>query len=379
IAPQRTSTAFVSRSARCNRRSCRRVVAFSRSLEQATFVESWPPHTHSCLVRDQKLWRKRMFARALLLLLAPHCAWAGGSVSINIKDLGAIEGVKSLDIRGNYDGRIADKFNGKASYVFNKDRFVPAGLSASSSADTSFGKVVGTVTVDPQGKAALVEGAIRNEELGTFSTTVKANEKTGGVLGPLKWMSNPMSFPFAVQETTPMVINIAHDVNTKEGHVGIAAKLNSNFDGKLMLPSQGDPVVTLVGSHSPDKASDIRASANVLELMGGGVGKGAIGMSYRRDLDAVPVRKFARLRPPSTTPASVSSRRTKIIHPYKLRQGSSSRVTLEGKDTGDFAWSLSNTSKRVTLVLSGRGRVARRGDGGGVASTVSLRQSFRLF
>lgn len=41
-----------------------------------------------------------MLARALLLLLAPHCAWAGGSVSINIKDLGAIEGVQSLDIRG---------------------------------------------------------------------------------------------------------------------------------------------------------------------------------------------------------------------------------------------------------------------------------------
>lgn len=58
-----------------------------------------------------------------------------------------------------------------------------------------------------------------------------------------------MSFPFAVQETTPMVINIAHDVNTKEGHVSIAAKLNSNFDGKLTLPSKGDPVATLVGSH----------------------------------------------------------------------------------------------------------------------------------
>lgn len=46
-----------------------------------------------------------------------------------------------------------------------------------------------------------------------------------------------------------MVIAIAHDVNTKEGHVSIAAKLNSNFDGKLMLPSQGNPVATLVGSH----------------------------------------------------------------------------------------------------------------------------------
>ncbi|CAM9162032.1 unnamed protein product [Hapterophycus canaliculatus] len=311
-----------------------------------------------------------MLTRALLLLLAPHCAWAGGSVSINIKDLGAIEGIQSLDIRGNYDGRIADKFNGKASYVFNKDRFVPAGLSASSSADTAYGKVLGTVTVDPQGKTALVEGAIRNEELGTFSTTVKANEKTGGVLGPLKWTSNPMSFPFAVQDVAPMVINIAHDVNTKEGHVSIAAKLNSNFDGKLMLPSQGDPVVTLVGSHSPDKASDIRASANMLELMGTGFGKGAIGISYRRDLDAVP-----NWCPPPLLPVDTFDEHT----PCCFHSGSSSRVTLEGKDTGDFAWSLSNTSKRVTLVLSGRGRVARRGDGGGVASTVSLRQSFRMF
>ncbi len=41
---------------------------------------------------------------------------------------------------------------------------------------------------------------------------------------------------------------------------------------------------------SPDKASDIRASANVLELAGSGFGKGAIGVTYRRDLDAMPVR-----------------------------------------------------------------------------------------
>ena len=75
------------------------------------------------------------------------------------------------------------------------------------------------------------------------------------MLGPLKWMSNPVSFPFAVQEATPMVIAIAHDVNTKEGHVSIAAKLNSNFDGKLMLPSQGNPVATLVGSHRYDLES----------------------------------------------------------------------------------------------------------------------------
>lgn len=43
-------------------------------------------------------------------------------------------------------------------------------------------------------------------------------------------------------------------------------------------------------THSPDKASDIRASANVLDLVGSGFGKGAIGVTYRRDLDAVAVR-----------------------------------------------------------------------------------------
>lgn len=42
--------------------------------------------------------------------------------------------------------------------------------------------------------------------------------------------------------------------------------------------------------NSPDKASDIRASANVLDLVGSGFGKGAIGVTYRRDLDAMPVR-----------------------------------------------------------------------------------------
>ncbi|CAN0497943.1 unnamed protein product [Ectocarpus sp. 12 AP-2014] len=292
-------------------------------------------------------------------------ASAGGTVSINIKDLGAIEGIQSLDIRGNYDGQLSKGVSGKASYVFNKDRVLPAGLSASSSTDTAYGKAFGTVTVDPQEKTAVVEGSIRNEELGMFSTTLKASEKEGGVLGPLKWTSNPVSFPFALQEATPMVIAIAHDINTKEGHLSIAAKLNSNFDGKLMLPSQGDPVATLIGSHSPDKASDVRASANVLDLVGSGFGKGAIGVTYRRDLDAVaPCRCSPFL-----------DRHTPHLH----RQGSSSRVTLEGKDTGDFAWSLSNTSKRMTLVLSGRGRVARRGEGTGVGSTVSLRQSFRMF
>lgn len=37
---------------------------------------------------------------ALLVLLPVACAGAGGSVSVNIKDLGAIDGIQALDIRG---------------------------------------------------------------------------------------------------------------------------------------------------------------------------------------------------------------------------------------------------------------------------------------
>ncbi len=88
-----------------------------------------------------------------------------------------------------------------------------------------------------------------SQPLFSFFATLCQYRQTGGVLGPLKWTSNPMAFPFAVQETAPMVIAISHDVKTKEGFVSLAAKLNSNFDGKLMLPSQGNPVATLVGSH----------------------------------------------------------------------------------------------------------------------------------
>lgn len=69
------------------------------------------------------------------------------------------------------------------------------------------------------------------------------------MLGPVKWTSKPVAFPFALGEATPMVIGIAHDINTKEGHLSITAKMNSNFDGKLMLPSEGDPVATLMASH----------------------------------------------------------------------------------------------------------------------------------
>lgn len=43
-------------------------------------------------------------------------------------------------------------------------------------------------------------------------------------------------------------------------------------------------------AYSPDKDSDIRASARVLDLLGSGIGKGAVGVTYRRDLDTVQVR-----------------------------------------------------------------------------------------
>lgn len=58
-----------------------------------------------------------------------------------------------------------------------------------------------------------------------------------------------MRFPFALKEATPMVMGISHDINTKEGSLSISAKLSSNFDGKLMLPSEGDPVATVIASH----------------------------------------------------------------------------------------------------------------------------------
>lgn len=74
-------------------------------------------------------------------------------------------------------------------------------------------------------------------------------QQTGGILGPLRWTSKIVPFPFAMGEPTPMVIGVAHDIRTKEGHLSLAAKLSSNFDGKLMLPSEGDPVATLVASH----------------------------------------------------------------------------------------------------------------------------------
>lgn len=50
-----------------------------------------------------------------------------------------------------------------------------------------------------------------------------------------------------------------------------------------------DIFVALFVCRSPDKHSDIRVSARVLDLLGSGVGNGAVGVTYRRDLDTVQV------------------------------------------------------------------------------------------
>lgn len=60
------------------------------------------------------------------------------------------------------------------------------------------------------------------------------------------------------------------------------------------MPGATNPVDVswrcLFATYSPDKDSDIRASVRVLDVLGSGVGKGAVGVTYRRDLDTVQVR-----------------------------------------------------------------------------------------
>lgn len=51
---------------------------------------------------------------------------------------------------GSYDYQMTERLNGKASYVFNKDRFMPAGLSATTTTDTAHGTLISTASVDPQ-------------------------------------------------------------------------------------------------------------------------------------------------------------------------------------------------------------------------------------
>lgn len=51
---------------------------------------------------------------------------------------------------GHYDCQINDKVNGRASYEYNKDRLFPAAIAASTSTDTKFGRLLGSVAVDPQ-------------------------------------------------------------------------------------------------------------------------------------------------------------------------------------------------------------------------------------
>lgn len=58
-----------------------------------------------------------------------------------------------------------------------------------------------------------------------------------------------MALPVAAGERIPMVISASHDVKSKEGFLSIAGKLNSNLDGKITLPTAGDAVISLIGSH----------------------------------------------------------------------------------------------------------------------------------
>lgn len=51
---------------------------------------------------------------------------------------------------GHYDCQVNDKVNGRASYEYNKDRLFPAAIAASTSTDTKFGRLLGSVAVDPQ-------------------------------------------------------------------------------------------------------------------------------------------------------------------------------------------------------------------------------------
>lgn len=52
---------------------------------------------------------------------------------------------------------MTDKITGKASYVFNKDRAVPASVGAATSTETKLGTLFSTVAVDPQVKTDVGE------------------------------------------------------------------------------------------------------------------------------------------------------------------------------------------------------------------------------
>ncbi|CAM9295807.1 unnamed protein product [Choristocarpus tenellus] len=242
--------------------------------------------------------------------------------------------------------QLSDDVTAKMAYSFNKDRFMPSGLSATTFTDTSAGRLFSTFAVDPQAKKATLDATVLNSDYGTFSTSYVADGKEGGRFGPLMWKSLPMPFPFAkIGKPRPMSMSVKHDIAAKSVTINMAASICDNFDAKLDLLPEGEPVVTLIGSRRLDKDSVVRASGSMLDLLNSGVGKGALGVAYSRDLDT--------------------------------GSGSSSRVQLDTRDTGDFAWSLTNTTPRMTLVLFGKGKLWQGGEG--KFSSVSIKQSLRLF
>lgn len=63
----------------------------------------WPASPPGVKESTRRTLQAGIMMNWLLLLtglLLPRYTSAGGSVSVNIKDLGAIEGIQSLDIRG---------------------------------------------------------------------------------------------------------------------------------------------------------------------------------------------------------------------------------------------------------------------------------------
>lgn len=85
---------------------CRPFIVLTSALPTAQPLklakDSRPQATASCPNPSSESFGNTngMMLRFLLLVLLPAYVSAGGSVSVNIKDLGAIEGIQSLDIRG---------------------------------------------------------------------------------------------------------------------------------------------------------------------------------------------------------------------------------------------------------------------------------------
>lgn len=65
--------------------------------------------------------------------------------------------------------------------------------------------------------------------------------------------------------------------------------------------------------HSPDKDSDVRVSARVLDLVDSGIGKGAVGVTFMRDLETAPVRGSSNFDQRCVFLGKVSERRDKSL------------------------------------------------------------------